>query len=198
MTMSAKTEVGVYGFVFFRDGEWIYSIIDDKLYLRSPCWDSPNKTREILQQIEKEEAERVYRETYQTGSKALFFGKNRDENETWVPLMEKAFAKAHGDYAALEGGWVGEGVEDLSGGVTTELLAADIMDPDSFWDRELSRVGDEFLFGCSTGMLDRGYGERDGIAESHAYVVLEARKLKSGLRLVKLRYGALPYSPPRT
>lgn len=32
--------IGIYGFVFFRDGEWVYSIIDDKLYLTSPDWDS--------------------------------------------------------------------------------------------------------------------------------------------------------------
>ena len=32
--------IGIYGFVFFRDGEWVYSIVDDKLYLTSPNWDS--------------------------------------------------------------------------------------------------------------------------------------------------------------
>ncbi len=26
--------VGVYGFVFYRDGEWVYEVIDDKLYLK--------------------------------------------------------------------------------------------------------------------------------------------------------------------
>ncbi|KAJ3453080.1 hypothetical protein MRS44_018735 [Fusarium solani] len=36
------TEVGIYAFVFFRDGEWIQTIIDDKLYLKSPDWNPPN------------------------------------------------------------------------------------------------------------------------------------------------------------
>ncbi|KAL1849194.1 hypothetical protein VTK73DRAFT_9927 [Phialemonium thermophilum] len=181
------TKIGIYGFVFFRDGEWIYSIVDDKLYLKSPCWDSPSLQRDLLQQIDREDVERVYRKTYQTGSKALFFAQCKDQNETWVPLIEKAYAKAHGDYASLSGGWIGEGLEDLSGGVTTELLASDILDLDGFWDNELSRVNEEFLFGCSTGLLDGGYGERDGISEGHAYVVMEARTLKNGTRLVKLR-----------
>ncbi|KAK1493225.1 calpain family cysteine protease, partial [Colletotrichum abscissum] len=66
------TRIGIYGFVFYRDGEWIYSIIDDKLYLKSPCWDSPSMQRDLLQQIDREDVERVYRKTYQTGSKALF------------------------------------------------------------------------------------------------------------------------------
>jgi len=181
------TKIGIYGFVFYRDGEWIYSIIDDKLYLKSPDWDSPSMQRDLLQQIDREDVEQVYRDTYQTGSKALFFAQCKDQNETWVPLIEKAYAKAHGDYASLSGGWIGEGLEDLSGGVTTELLASDILDTDAFWENELSKVNQEFLFGCSTGLLDGGYGDRDGIEEGHAYIVMEARTLKDGTRLVKLR-----------
>lgn len=180
-------EIGIYGFVFYRDGQWIHSIIDDKLCLKSPSWDSPSKQRELLEQINEDGVERIYRKTFQTGSKALFFGQCKDKEDTWVPLMEKAYAKAHGDYASLEGGWVGEGIEDLSGGVTTELLSSDILDLDTFWDNEMSRVNQDFLFGCSTGHLENGYGERDGIRETHAYVVMEARTLKSGQRLVKLR-----------
>ncbi|KAJ4391702.1 hypothetical protein N0V93_005322 [Gnomoniopsis smithogilvyi] len=180
-------DTSIYGFVFYRDGEWIYSIIDDKLFLKSPCWDSPSMQRNLLQQIDREDVERVYRETYQTGSQALFFAQNKDQNETWVPLIEKAYAKAHGDFASLAGGWIGEALEDLSGGVTTELLASDIFDTDAFWENELSKVNEEFLFGCSTGLLDGGYGARDGITEGHAYVIMDARLLKDGTRLCKLR-----------
>ncbi|KAL7904332.1 hypothetical protein GGI35DRAFT_463645, partial [Trichoderma velutinum] len=165
----------------------IHSIIDDKLFLKSPCWDSPSKQRELLEQITEQGVEGIYKKTYQTGSKALFFGQCKDQDDTWVPLMEKAYAKAHGDYASLEGGWVGEGIEDLSGGVTTELLSSDILNLDTFWENEMSRVNRDFLFGCSTGHLENGYGERDGIRETHAYVVMDARTLKSGQRLVKLR-----------
>lgn len=185
--IDVASEIGIYGFVFYRDGEWIYSIIDDKLYLKASCWDSPSTQRDLLQQIDKENVESIYRKTYQTGSKALFFGKCKDENETWVPLMEKAFAKAHGDYASLSGGWIGEGLEDLSGGVTNELLTSDILDIDEFWDNEMSKVNEEFLFGCSTGLMEYGYGSRDGIREAHAYVVVDARKISTGQRLVKLR-----------
>jgi flagellar biosynthesis GTPase FlhF len=181
------TEIGIYGFVFYRDGEWIYSIIDDKLYLKSPCWDSPSMQRDLLQQIDREDQEKVYRKTYQTGSKALFFAQCVDQNETWVPLAEKAYAKAHGDYASISGGFSGEGLEDLTGGVTTELFTSDILDTDDFWNNEMSKVNQEFLFGCSTGLLEHGYGHRDGISEGHAYVIMDAKTLSSGQRLVKLR-----------
>ncbi|KAI0452193.1 hypothetical protein F5B21DRAFT_516218 [Xylaria acuta] len=181
------TRVGIYGFVFYRDGEWIYSIVDDKLYLTSPNWDSPSMQRDLMNQIDRESPEKEYRKTYQTGSKALFFGQCKNQNETWVALFEKAYAKAHGDFGSLAGGWIGEGLEDLTGGVTTELLASDILDLDEFWENEVSKVNQEFLFGCSTGLLDGGYGDRNGIREGHAYVIMDARTLKSGERLVKLR-----------
>jgi hypothetical protein len=184
---SSNAGIGIYGFVFYRDGEWIYSIIDDKLYLTSPNWDSPSMQRDLLNQIDRESPEKDYRKTYQTGSKALFFGQCKNQNETWVALFEKAYAKAHGDFGSLAGGWIGEGLEDLTGGVTTELLASDILDLDEFWENEVSKVNQEFLFGCSTGLLDGGYGDRNGIREGHAYVVMDARTLKNGERLVKLR-----------
>lgn len=184
---SLLTEIGIYGFVFHRDGEWIYSIIDDKLFLKSPCWDSPSMQRDLLKQIDREDVESVYRETYQTGSKALFFSQNKDQNETWLPLLEKAYAKAHGDYESLNAGWDGEALEDLSGGIATEIFVSDILDTDAFWENEVSKVNQEFLFGCTTGVLECGYGDRDGILESHAYVIVEARTLKNGTRLCKLR-----------
>lgn len=174
------------------------------MYLKSPDWDSPSVQRHLLEQIDREDVEKEYRKTYQTGSQALFFAHCKDQNETWLPLLEKAYAKAHGDYAALSGGWIGydsttqvlnvrkltlgsEGVEDLTGGVTTELLTSDILDIDEFWNNEILKVNKEFLFGCSTGLLDVGYGTRDGITEGHAYVIMDARQLSTGERLVKLR-----------
>lgn len=75
----------------------------------------------------------------------------------------------------------------MTGGVTTELLTSDIFDRDEFWNNEILKVNKEFLFGCSTGLLDGGYGNRNGISECHAYVIMEARKLSTGERLLKLR-----------
>ncbi|KAF9768139.1 hypothetical protein IL306_014591 [Fusarium sp. DS 682] len=112
---------------------------------------------------------------------------NASKDAIPVPLFEKAYAKAHGDYASLAGGWTGECVDDLSGRDTTELLTSDIFDIDEPWEKEMSRVNDVFLVSTSTGLFEHGYGERDDISEGHAYVVMEARKLRSGQRLVKLR-----------
>ena len=119
-------KVGVYGFVFYRgtsrthrrrsmasvtnefaDGEWMTTIIDDKLYLRAADYDESVEERVIWENINRIDSEEEYRKAYQTGSRALYFAQCSDENETWLPLLEKAYAKAHGDFNAIQGGFVG-------------------------------------------------------------------------------------------
>ena len=59
------------------------------------------------------------RETYNKlsrhGGKGLYFARSGTEGETWVPLIEKAYAKLHGNYESLVGGYPSEAVEDLTG-----------------------------------------------------------------------------------
>lgn len=118
--------------------------------------------------------------------KCQYFAQCSNPNETWLPLLEKAYAKAHGDYSAIEGGYGGEGIEDLTGGVTSEIYTTDILDKEYFWTKELMKVNQDFLFGCSTGVWGRGFGDRKGIVELHAYSVLQAREI-DGVRLVLLK-----------
>ncbi|KAL2260626.1 hypothetical protein VTK26DRAFT_5317 [Humicola hyalothermophila] len=185
-------DVGVYGFVFHRDGEWFSEIIDDKLYLIKPDYDHAhagrhiNVERMLWEDIDRPDSEEIYRRTYQSNSGALYFAQCENPNETWLPLLEKAYAKAHGDYAAIEGGFFGEGIEDLTGGVTTELFTADILDKEYFWKEELMKVNKDFLFGCSTGLWGLGFGERKGIQEQHAYSVMRAVEI-DGQRLLLLK-----------
>lgn len=139
--------------------------------------------REDRDRVDSEEA---YRRIYQSNSGALYFSQCEDPNETWLPLLEKCYAKAHGDYSAIEGGFTGEGIEDLTGGVTTEIYTADILDREAFWRDELMQVNKEFLFGCSTGIWGRGRESQGGILALHAYSVMRAVEAE-GERLVLLK-----------
>ncbi|KAL9023152.1 MAG: hypothetical protein Q9196_007364, partial [Gyalolechia fulgens] len=97
-------KVGVYGFVFRRDGEWIHEVIDDKHYLAQEDFHEFGPQRQDWLRIDMANADEEYRKVMQTGSKAFYFAQCRDPNATWLPLLEKAYAKAYG---AIEGGWVG-------------------------------------------------------------------------------------------
>ncbi|KAL8674572.1 MAG: hypothetical protein Q9168_001015 [Polycauliona sp. 1 TL-2023] len=187
-------QVGVYGFVFHRDGSWIQTIIDDKLYLVAADFYESVDDKTTWEEVRRVDAEEEYRKANQTGSRSLCFAQCADQDETWLPLLEKAFAKAHGDYGSIDGGFTGEAIEDLTGGVTTELLATDILDTDKFWTDEIMKVNDEFLFGCATGRFDKWQGSSDaekasarkGVIRMHAYSVMEAREVK-GERLLRIR-----------
>lgn len=181
------TECGVYGFVFYRDGEWIWTVVDDNLYVRYKDFDTfgdrydPTGVKEAR-----------YRKHNQTGSTALYFGSCAEENETWLPLLEKAYAKVHGDYDAISGGWSGEAVEDLTGGVTTKILTDRILSKERLW-KELLQVNQQFLFSASSpGSYGDDSDARRGLALSHAYSVLKAVDAEDEdgkkHRLVLIRY----------
>jgi Calpain family cysteine protease len=100
---------GVYGFVFYRDGEWRSEIVDDKLYLAAPDYRDMAYTSDmnyLLKYIKEKDRAEQYRRIVQSNSDALFFAKSAHKSETWVPLIEKAYAKAHGDFQAIVGGHV--------------------------------------------------------------------------------------------
>ncbi|KAJ6461187.1 hypothetical protein C8R47DRAFT_1160099 [Mycena vitilis] len=180
-------EIGVYGFIFFKDDHWVHVIIDDLLYTAIPKFEELSSTEKNLYHNDKE----LYNKSARKGSQTLYFARSGTDGETWVPLIEKAYAKLHGDYASLSGGYPSEGVEDLTGGVSSYIQGKDIFDVDKFWTDELTKANKDRLFGCYFYGLD---GARSGDYEAkifglhgnHAYSVLRAVEAK-GKRFVVVR-----------
>ncbi|KXJ89257.1 hypothetical protein Micbo1qcDRAFT_165318 [Microdochium bolleyi] len=187
-------ECGVYGFVFQRDGEWISVVVDDNLYLNEEDFDYYG---DVYDSTGKRA--RRHRKEKQTGSEALYFARCEDQNETWLPLLEKAYAKVHGDYEAISGGWSGEAVEDMTGGVTTTVASNRVLRKDALW-KELQSSGDgDFVFAVSA--MGTGWDrQKSGLALGHAYSVLQAREEVdedgNKVRLVQIRnpWGQRSYS----
>ncbi|KAF8797363.1 cysteine proteinase, partial [Phlegmacium glaucopus] len=76
----------------------------------------------------------------------------------------------YGFIFSRDNAWITVMIDD---GVSTVLQSKDILEPEQFWDDELSRANKDRLFGCSFNNLDStrigGY-----MIENHAYSVLRA------------------------
>ena len=210
--------VGVYGFVFFRDGYWTDVIIDEYVFVSSP---SPHidlpasslvfvtnpKFAELTDEGKKlyHYNQELYNNTARKGRKSLYFARSIDEGETWVPLIEKAYAKLHGDYAALSGGKAMEAIEDLTGGVCSEIpiivrpselhtslcliFLQDILDPQRLWTELLTEPLQHHLFGCFLPNINSARSKNDnitvhGLVPDHAYSVLKTKEYKGKKFLV--------------
>ncbi|CAE6382076.1 unnamed protein product [Rhizoctonia solani] len=164
-------QVGVYGFVFYRDSGWVDIIIDDLLYTRIPKFEELYGLQDLYHG-DKDKFDAAAR----IGGKTLYFSKSKTENETWLPLLEKAYAKLNGDYAALSGGLDSEAIEAMTGGISNMIHVKDILDIDQFWDEQLLNVQKDRLFGCS---IDDSRGMVNGKLSSIKRV---QEILTSGLR----------------
>ncbi|KAF5362355.1 hypothetical protein D9756_002799 [Leucocoprinus leucothites] len=192
-------KVGVYGFVFFKNGSWVSVIIDDLLFVKVPKFEELSSAEQLLFHNDKKK----YNKTARKGGKNLYFARSGTENETWVPLIEKAYAKLHGDYSSLSGGRAAEAIEDLTGGVSSMLRTKDILDTDRFWEEELLHANDDRLFGAGYGPLDTsriGSDESikvEGLIGGHAYSILKAIEVE-GKRFLILRnpWGKSEWSGP--
>ncbi|KAL2305889.1 hypothetical protein Nmel_003782 [Mimus melanotis] len=100
----------------------------------------------------------------------------RTSNEFWPSLLEKAYAKLHGSYQKLNGGYLSDALVDLSGGVQVQFSLQD-PPPDL---EEILKAADKSrcLMGCSTpGQSTRNIELRNGIVQGHAYTVTGAVKI---------------------
>ncbi|KAL0581775.1 hypothetical protein V5O48_000252 [Marasmius crinis-equi] len=199
-------EVGVYGFIFFRDTSWVTVLIDEYdtlfhtasnsmltslasfLYTHIPKYEELSYAEKQLYHHNKEK----YNESARKSGQGLYFASSGARGETWVPLIEKAYAKLHGSYAVLYGGEVSEAVEDMTGGVSTSVPTKDIFDSEVFWTNELLKANVDRMFGCVYRSLDRTRNgsssspSLNGLIGDHCYSVLRAVEYR-GKRFVILR-----------
>ncbi|KAK6625532.1 hypothetical protein RUM43_005831 [Polyplax serrata] len=103
----------------------------------------------------------------------LIFGSCINENEFWLALVEKAYAKLHGSYEALIGGHALEAFVDLTGGIAETVRIS----PDCF--KQLTTVYMHGAFITCSRKAEGNHHEicrhqapnAKGLIEGHAYTV---------------------------
>ena len=81
------------------------------LFTDIPKYEELDQESKAIYHHDKEKYERIARKH----GKSLLYAKAGLQEETWVPLIEKAYAKYYGNYSHLEAGWTREAIEDLTG-----------------------------------------------------------------------------------
>uniref|UniRef100_A0A8H8CMW3 Calpain catalytic domain-containing protein n=1 Tax=Psilocybe cubensis TaxID=181762 RepID=A0A8H8CMW3_PSICU len=187
LCVAHNEEVGVYGFIFFRDCYWQSVIVDDFLLWSMPKFDELKEEEKRLYHYNREN----YHNVVEKSGQGLLYARSGTVGETWVPLIEKAYAKLHGDYASLDGGFLADAIEDLTGGVATSFQTADLLSQDKFWRNELQHNELHMrLFGVSLD-LDETHSQRSdlqiqGLLPGHAYSVMRVHECR-GKRFVVVR-----------
>ncbi|PHT26982.1 Calpain-type cysteine protease DEK1 [Capsicum baccatum] len=106
------------------------------------------------------------------------FSTSRKGNEMWVSLLEKAYAKLHGSYEALEGGLVQDALADLTGGAGEEIdMRSDEAQIDlvsgRLWSQPLHFKQEGFLLGAGSPSGSDVHISSSGIVQGHAYSILQ-------------------------
>lgn len=178
---------GLFVCKFMKNFVWNYVLIDDRLPVFGFTDKKPGKP---------------------------YFARCRNPDELWVSLIEKAYAKLHGSYESLIGGFVDCALNDITGMCSEQIILKagfpgfgenpytpakpqqNIGDP--FWEKIIRYKDTGTLMGCSiqppvTASKDVAAESSagNGLYYKHAYALVDAAEIKTRrgdtVRLVKLR-----------
>ncbi|KAK4310570.1 hypothetical protein Pmani_017872 [Petrolisthes manimaculis] len=119
----------------------------------------------------------------------LIFSHSREKGEFWCALLEKAYAKLHGSYEALEGGNLSDALVDLTSGVSAHLDLSIGGYTDDFEKRKqlfkmMTKEMDEHALMCCA-ITPHSHEEAEmrtsvGLVKGHAYGITACRKINIG------------------
>ena len=121
-------------------------------------------------------------------------------NELWAMLVEKAYAKVCGSYAALKAGWAYEAMIDLTGAPYATYRFEDaetqkMISDDSLWKLMLANDALSYIQSASTPGEDeltvggnrKAKSGETGLVAGHAYAVIAVKEIQGGVKLLQLR-----------
>ncbi|KAF1778202.1 Peptidase C2, calpain family [Phytophthora cactorum] len=170
---------GAYALRLYQNCQWETVIVDDYFPV---LYDSAE--REAAGMDAGDDAELSV-------SAGAAFAHSRDFEELWVPLVEKAFAKYYGGYAALEGGYVHHALRVLSGCECEEVFLAPAARgalKKTLWQQLRLFRKNRFLLGAAS--LPSEHADpalrATGLVFDACYVIYDVRDV-DGAQLLQLR-----------
>jgi len=120
----------------------------------------------------------------------LIYMQSTDHNEFWSALLEKAYAKLHGNYQTIDGGYPADALEDFTGGFT-ERQILNKAPTDSFQKMEKAYMSGSPMCAC----IMNDAGEFVGLYGGHAYsltkvVNVQPTNSSKIVSLVRIRFVA--------
>lgn len=151
---------GIFRFRFWQYGQWVDSgssgwvevVIDDRLPTRK---EGSNDLRELV------------------------FLRSKEEKEFWGALLEKAYAKLHGSYRALTGGFAAEAAVDLTGGIRQLIDMSRLRNMDNSRFYKLIEVLHLYGAFISCSALQSNATAAQGLQLNHAYTVIKVVVVKT-------------------
>ena len=151
------------GVKFFKDSRWITVVVDDLF----PCCQNGGEWVPLF-----------CRPSYGEQNSG-------NEMELWAMIVEKAFAKMHGCYQALDGGSCGDACSYLTGG---DVVKFNVDQGPGFFDDVVTQLGKDSYVSCSVRpQAPAASAKAAGLVPGHAYAVLHAVKTSGGKRLLMLK-----------
>jgi len=155
--IKTKTKQHEYGIYIFINGLWELVLIDDYF----PC-----KENSVF--------------------KKFVFGSSKD-NELWLSLLEKAWAKINGSYAKIGCGGTPNEVFDVLTEAYSEYYTVNKNNKDDLWKKMIDAKQKGYVMTAGTsGDVHNLPIEEMGLSPSHAYTVLDLHDI-NGEKVMRLR-----------
>ncbi|CAI2386075.1 unnamed protein product [Moneuplotes crassus] len=113
------------------------------------------------------------------------------QTELWPLMLEKAFAKIHNSYEAIDGGFPDQALVDMTNGIAEDIRFdtkefKKLKNDGSFWQKLLRSCSDGHLMAASSKGTSDAVQTNLGIVEGHAYSVLDVQEIDN-FKLIQLR-----------
>ena len=113
-------------------------------------------------------------------TKEICFSKSLN-NEIWICILEKAWAKINGGYTNIIKGWMHQVLQAFTG-FQSEIFKHKIFNSEILWNKIIEAKNNNFIITCSTG---KNVKEFD-LVNKHAYSFIDCMEIISKGKKVKL------------